>query len=291
MDGLALVDKLNNVSIKSMNFPLNDLPFSVAPPADELWMPEKMLSLYGTDLWSSLTDEQKIKLSQKEFSLLCSISCNGEKEAISDIAKLMLKKKFEHVRSYLSHLIREENNHIDMFVEFCQRYGELYRFRYIYTRGRQCDDQEFNDLLAIVHLIVFEELGNNLNVAMANDTSLPPLVRAINKLHVEEESRHIAFGRHLVTELAGQLIPSVTEETLKKLHDYVYQHIQSRHYEYHNATIYASIGISDAFGLRERLVQERDARFFFRMKKNPEDGVNKLLNFLYSIDLIGDEHL
>lgn len=286
-----LVEKLNQASIKQINFPLMSLPFGEAPDVGAYWMPQHLVSLYGTEAWDRLSDKQRVHLSQKEFALICSISCNGEKEAIGDIAKIMLKKKFSEVRSYLSHLIREENNHIDMFVEFCRRYGELTRFRYIYTKGDQCTDPAWNDLLAFIHLLVFEELGDNLNRMMAKDESLPPLVRAINRLHAEEEARHIAFGRQLVADLTAELLLKSSDEQRGKLHDYVYHFVQSRHYEYHNAGIYASVGIPGAYELRQSMVESRDAAFFFRGTPNPQEGPAKLLNYLYSVGLISEQHL
>ncbi|PWB92826.1 hypothetical protein C5689_16145 [Methylosinus sporium] len=291
MANAALIDRLNQASVNHINFPLVTLPFDEAPGEQSYWMPPELTTLYGTAVWDELSEDQKIDLSQKEFALICSISCNGEKEAIGDIAKIMLKSKFESVRSYLSHLIREENNHIDMFVEFCNRYGELTRFRYFYTKGDQCTDPAFNDLLAFIHLLVFEELGDNINRVMARDKSLPPLVRAINKLHAEEEARHIAFGRHIVTELATELSRKISANQTRKLHDYVYSHIHTRHYEYHNMRIYSSIGIDNAFSLRERLVLERDASFFFRTESDPHTPLKKILTFLHSIGLISDAQL
>jgi hypothetical protein len=283
----SMVEALNERSEKNALDPHTDLNLAQQPSKDCLWMPEHLLSLYGTPTYGTLTDEQKLKLSHQEFCLICSVSCFGEKEVIASIARLMLKKQFARVRSYLYYLIREENNHIYMFSEFCNRYGELYPSLYSYAQGTIWEDPIVDDLMVFVHVLVFEELGQGLNLAMSRDDDLPELVRGINRLHVEDEGRHIAFGRHLVRDLCERILPTVPHETRSQIRTHVQEYLNTLHLDYHNVRIYRSLGIKDAFDLRTELISRRDVRFFARDARNTV-RLNSLQQFLRSVGLLED---
>lgn len=282
-----MVDRLNELSARKALDPHVDLDLDRAPPDNELWMPEHLISLYGTSAYGTLTDEQRLRLSQREFCLLCSISCFGEKEVIASIARLMLKREFAPVRSYLYYLIKEENNHIYMFSEFCRRYGELYPSLYSYARGDIWRNSEVDDLMVFVHVLIFEELGQGLNLTLGWARDLPPLVGAINRLHVEDEGRHIAFGRQLVAELTRGILPHLDGETLAAIRGHVRRYLDTLHHDFHNARIYRSVGIADAFDLRTELLSRNDARYFARDPRNASRVVS-LIKFLQATGLIED---
>jgi hypothetical protein len=279
------VSALNRLSIKRAIDPLVDLDLSDAPSPDSFWMTEHLLSLYGTPEYERLTLEQRRILSHHEFSLLCSISCFGEKEVIANIARLMLKKRFEDVRSYLYFFIKEENNHIYMFTEFCSRYGTMYRSMYPYIVDFQWEDPLIADLLTFVHVLVFEELGSAYNAVMAKDESLPPLVRRINQIHTIDEGRHIAFGRQLVADLAADIFSRASKETAERLRQHIQRYVETRHVEYHNVDIYRAVGIPDPMEVRQRLIKSRDIGFFERAAGTEI----KVLDFLRDVDLLAKQ--
>lgn len=277
------IDLLNKLSQQNAIDPNVFLDFSESPASDSFWMSEHLLSLYETPEYQQLTLQQKRQLSQLEFSLLCSLSCAGEIEVVSAIAQLMLKPRYESVRKYLYFFIKEENNHIFMFSEFCRRYGKLYPVYYPHLVKLDWEDPLINDLLTFIHVLIFEELINDINRVLAKDESLPPLIRAINQAHSMDEGRHIAFGRQLLKTLAEEVLATISPESLFKLQEHVMQYLGERHHEYHNVEIYRSMGIMHPLSLQQRLIGQNGIQYFARDK----DASKKLIGVLKFLNQIG----
>lgn len=265
--------------------PLSALDLEAAPPADRPWMTESLVSLHGTPYYDELEPGQRVRLSQLEFSLFCSISCSGEKEVIANVARLMLKRRFEPYRRYIFHFLREENNHIYMFSEFCQRHGRWFPVLYPYAQGELWGSDQLADLMTFVHVFVFEELGQGMNEVMMRDPELPPLIRALNRYHVLDEARHISFGRHLIGEIAPDLVAALPADELARLQGHLARYIASRHIDYHNLAIYRAVGVRDPARVREAVIASRGVGYFARSPR-AERRVRAMLAFLTDLQLI-----
>lgn len=274
------IENLLRVSIEKKMSPLTDLPWDSEPSRDAFWLPEKLISIYGELEYEGLTHKQKLKLSQLEFCLLCSISASGEKEVIANMATRMLKSRYTTFRPYFYHFIEEENNHIHMFAEFCARHGQFFPVLYSYVQGDNWKYPETSDLLTFVHVLIFEELGQGLNEVMAEDSTLPELVRAINHYHVQDEGRHISFGRMLVREFAEVTRKQVSEVEWASLQEHVAQYFSTRHHDYHNVHIYKMVGLDNALELRSRLIESKNESFFIKslLASKRIESLRKLLN-------------
>lgn len=287
-DLARLIQRLSDLSIRSFQQPTAELDFARAPARDQLWMPPELLSLYGTPVYDTLSEEQILKLSQLEMSLFCSIFCYGEKEVVASFARLMLKRSFQDARVYLYHFIREEMNHIFMFSELCARYGTFYPTLYSYVQGDLWDDPALDDLMSLVHVLVFEEIGHGINMYVArSEHDIPSLVRDINRLHIEDEGRHVGFGRHWIKAKASELLAARPPEIVSKVKQHLAAYLNGLHHDFFNVRIYAAIGLADAFALRSELVARNDMRFFGR---RPEQArrLASLVRFLQGCGLLAE---
>ena len=268
--------------------PLVTIDLAAAPARDKPWMSENLVSLHGTPYFDALDEGQRLKLSQLEFSLFCSISSSGEREVIANVAKLMLKRRFEPYRRYIFHFLREENNHIYMFSEFCHLHGRFFPILYPYAQGEMWKDDALADLMTFVHVFVFEELGQGLNEVMMRDPGLPELVQAMNRYHVLDEARHISFGRHLIAEVAPAILAAQPEEERAALRRHVARYVASRHIDYHSLPIYRMVGVPDAAKAREELISARGVEYLAR---SPRAGkrVRSMLDFLKDMGLLDEQ--
>jgi hypothetical protein len=246
-----LVTKLIQQSIQDCRDPMRCLPIDEAPARDVLWIPEELISLHGTSVYATLSEEQIIQLSQMEFALFCSILCHGEKELVVSFVRLMFKKNFRDVRPYLCHFVREELSHIYMFSEFCARYAHFHSSRYSYARDDPWSDSEIDDMIAMVRVLIFEELGQSMNMYIARASQpIPLLIREINILHVEDEGRHVGFGRSWVRMKAREILAKLAPESVARIQGHLREYIDGLHRDFFNAKIYARAGIEDAFSVR-----------------------------------------
>ncbi len=278
---------LCRLSVEKAMDPLATIDLAVTPEDDKPWMSESLVSLHGTPCYDDLDASQRLKLSQLEFSLFCSISSSGEREVISNVAKLMLKRRFEPYRKYIFHFLREENNHIYMFSEFCHLHGRFFPILYPYAQGELWKDDALADLMTFVHVFIFEELGQGMNEVMMRDPSLPALIQAVNRYHVLDEARHISFGRHLITEIAPAILAAQPADQLAAVRSHIARYIASRHIDYHNLSIYRMVGVPDAGKVRDALISTRGVEHFARSPR-AERRVRSMLDFLKSMQLIDD---
>ncbi|PML45373.1 hypothetical protein BCT76_18005 [Vibrio tasmaniensis] len=279
------ISGLVKISTEKQIDPVIELDFSVEPDRMSPWMSENLVSLYGTKYWDDLSSEQKRTLSQKEFALYCSIACQGEKEVIANIARLMLKERYEYIREYLYYFIKEENNHIYMFSTFCRKYDKLYPSLYSYVSNKKWKNPLIEDLLTFVHVLIFEELGDIYNKLMESDENLPGLVRQINYIHTHDEKRHVSFGREVVRELTKEVYEQSDQDELVELREHIVSYLNTRHHEYHNVSIYREIGLKDAFYIRNELIEANDCNYFV-VDEHSNKKVNSLLNFLKDNNLV-----
>lgn len=280
--------KLCRLSTEKAIDPLVGIDLATAPARDKPWMSEELVSLHGTPYYDALDDGQRLKLSQLEFSLFCSILGNGEREVIANVVKLMLKRRFEPYRRYIFHFLREENNHIYMFSEFCHLHGQFFPIVYPYAKGEIWKDEALADVVTFVHVLAFEELNQGLNEVMMRDPALPELVRGINRYHVLDESRHISFGRTLISELAPAILATQPEEVRADLRRHIMRQIATRHIDYHNLPIYRMVGVPDAVKVREELISARGVGYFMRSPR-AEKRVRSMLDFLRDVGLIDEQ--
>lgn len=287
---MKFIKTLSDKAIKDKLCPLKDLPWTSIPEKDKFWLPEKLISIYGTNEYEFLSIENKKKLSQLEFSSLCSISSSGEKEVIANMAKRMLKTKYKNFRRYFYHFIEEENNHIFMFSEFCEKYGKFYPILYPYVNQNIWINKQVEDLLVFVHVLIFEELGQGLNEIIYDDKNMPELVREINHYHVLDESRHISFGKRLVNTFIEDIKNGSSLEEWKKLQYHVKEYLTTRHIDYFNVKIYKEVGIDNALEFRNKLLKN-DSLLFFKKSDKAEKRINKLIDFLIKMQLLPNKEI
>ena len=96
--------------------------------ADRLAMPPEILSLYGTDVWGTLSDEQVHRLATLETANLFANTLHGEQVLVAGLSQQLYGKTLsDEMTDYLHHFLDEENKHMVMFGVYCRKYaGRVY---------------------------------------------------------------------------------------------------------------------------------------------------------------------
>ena len=196
-DFSSTVEKLCNASRRNYVNPYDHIQWPESLDQDQWFFSSELLSLYGTPLYRDMTEEQKKRLSFYETVNFFSLNIHGEKALVEGLAHRAYRSNMESVTPYLHHFLDEENKHMVYFGGFCQRYaGKVYRDRKLMFPREYAPGEE--DFLFFAKVLIFEEIVDVYNMAMAKDSRLPAIVRRINLAHHLEESRHLAFGRLFV---------------------------------------------------------------------------------------------
>lgn len=164
---------------------------------DGLWFtPPERSSLYGTDLWEQMGHDQRVELTRHEVASIASTGIWFE-----NILTRMLNRQLYHLPPTDPHVqfalieIADECRHSRMFarmvdtleVDAYQPPGWL---RWAGSAFASLADE----LTAHAGALYVEQLLDTLQREAADDGRVQPLVRAVSRVHVTEESRHMRFA-------------------------------------------------------------------------------------------------
>lgn len=217
-----------------------------------LWcMPPELVSIHGTPAWEALDEAQRLKLSLFEIGNFFSLVLQGERPLVQGLVhRLYLKSSSRDVTEYLHHFVDEENKHMVMFGEFCNRYiGKVYPEKKISLAREYGKGEE--EVAFFCKVMVVEELGDYYNVLIDRDERCEPLVRKLNRVHHVDEARHLAFGRVYLAELFARYAPEWSAETLGGFRTWLADYLRASWGDYYNPTMYRDAGIADAYEVRQ----------------------------------------
>lgn len=226
-----------------------DWPASLDPKA--WYMPPELISIYGTPVYESLGEDQKRRLSLYEIANLFSSVLRGEVLLVQGLAqRLHARGNGPEITGYLHHFADEENKHMIMFGEFCQRYiGKVYPDKKIALPREYAQGEE--EVAFFCMAMVVEELGDYYNVLIDPDERVDPLVRKINRVHHIDEARHLAFGRVHLADLFARCSPQWSAETLAGFRSWLADYLRANWGDFYNPTMYRDAGLSDAYEVRQ----------------------------------------
>ena len=196
-DREATAERLLRSSLDHSYEPNIDIDWA-APLVDGAWaIPEHRVSLYGTELWDDLTEEQRRTLSVHE---VCSIARIGLWFEII-LMQMLLRYAYDrdprrqHIQYALTE-IADECRHSIMFAKMTERYGvpDYAPRRLTHELGRLFKTVAYGPAMFAGTLFV-EEILDQLQREAMRDDSVQPLTRMVNKIHVTEEARHVRYAR------------------------------------------------------------------------------------------------
>ncbi|MGW7003312.1 diiron oxygenase [Streptomyces sp. NPDC054933] len=280
------VNRLSHLSQRSYQNPYTELeawPEEVRPEEEWFSSPE-YLSLYGTAHWERLDEPTRRRLAFHEAANFYSLNIHGEKSLMQGLAERLYRKDLLDVSEYLHHFLDEENKHSIYFGGFCTRYSRVYRSRqFSFEESHDSRPRDIEDFLFFAKTMIFEEIVDNYNWVQSRDSRLHPVARFINHNHHFEESRHLIFGRRLVTALWEACAPSWGEDTVAELRGYLRQYFTASWREYYNPDVYADAGLEDPWEIAERAWSAPAQR------EHRREVSKKVVGFLISTGILDKE--
>ncbi|MFJ5233200.1 diiron oxygenase [Kitasatospora sp. NPDC088391] len=248
-----ILDRLSEKSVADHYNPYTHFAWPDSLPDDAYWMSPSLLSIAGTEFENELTEQQKMALSKWESINFYSMNVHGIRELLNEVIDRVHTRGFEAASEFFHHFIGEENEHMWFFAEFCLRYGgKLYST--LRLEGESEKDPDIANLLVFSRILLFEELVDHFNTTMANDELLHETIREINRMHHRDESRHIAFGRELVSMLFDRVRPALSDEQLAEIEAYLKGYVAMILDSFCSPVVYRDAGLGDIVGLRGKVV-------------------------------------
>ncbi|WP_026204515.1 AurF N-oxygenase family protein [Actinomycetospora chiangmaiensis] len=241
-------------------------------------VPPERVSLYGTPLWDDLDDDRRRTLARHEAASLLSVGLWFEVILMQMLVRHAYDLDLRRPHSqYALTEVGDETRHSVMFARAvdalgCPDYrphGRLHRLGGVYGHiGAGAS--------MFASVLVAEEATDRLQRESMHDERVLPLMRAVARVHVVEEARHVRFARE---ELA-RLVPTLSRAELEKERwttALVSTEVVNSLWQ---ARLYRSVGLSGRTGRRAALANERhrETRRFM---------TEKVLAFLDEVGMIG----
>ncbi len=155
---------------------------------------------------------------------------------------------YEIPTQFFHHFIGEENEHMWFFAEFCLRYGgKIYPYRKIVIENE--DDPLVSSFMVFNRILVFERIVDYFNSRMGSDKTLHPTIQATNRIHHQDESRHIALRLPLVKILFLRLLDEGAEDQTARAKAYVPRYIKTSVRGLYEPSVYRDADTNDPYEL------------------------------------------
>jgi hypothetical protein len=254
---VAVLDRLGRMSVEDYYNPYRMFEWPDTLPTDELWMSRDLLSVYNTPFMDQLSEEQLIRLARWESVNFYSLNVHGIRELLIEVVNRIHLPGFEIPSDFFHHFVGEENEHMWFFAEFCKRYGgKMYHFPRLKSATKVPEGADVENFLVFARILIFEEMVDYYNSRMADDESLHDTIRAINRIHHKDESRHIAFGRELVSLLYARMKERRSAEELRAIGAYVQEYVTFSLHSFYSLEAYDDAGIEDPIAFRKTLTAD-----------------------------------
>lgn len=186
--------------------PLVEIDWEAPVPEDLYGMTPEWCSLYGTDLWESMTERQRVTLTMHEAA---SISGTGIWFEMI-LMQMLLRDVYTHDPA-TAHFqfalteIADECRHSTMFARAATRFGvPSYQPRNWVRQSARLFKATATGSLAYGGTLFAEEILDMMQRDFLKDERVQPITRTVSRIHVVEESRHITFAREeAVRRVAG----------------------------------------------------------------------------------------
>jgi hypothetical protein len=207
VDREELSSRLLGSAAKKSYDPVIDIDWTAPIPEGLYGLSPEWSTLYGTPLWDSLSEDQRITLTIHEY---CSISGVGIWfECL--LMQLVLRDIYgddpaqPHVQWALTE-IADECRHSVMFARTAETFGvPSYQPPPSILKLGKGFAARMTGPAAYAAILVAEEILDIFQRDLMKDERVQPLTRATSQIHVVEEARHMRFAREEIVRRAPEL--------------------------------------------------------------------------------------
>lgn len=280
----TILDRLVAMSERDYYDPYKLFQWPDSLPEDQYWMSPELMSVHGTKVAESFTEEQMWAISKWESVNFYSLNVDGIRELITEIIARIHTKDFAVSSEYFHHMIGEENEHMWFFATFCLKYGgKVYPDKGVQLT--MSSEGEAAHFLVFARLLLFEEIVDFFNKKMGDDERLHPTIRQINAIHHQDESRHVAFGRQIVSHLHRQLRGKLSVGELADLELYLKRYLRKSVDGLVNPAAFRDAGIPGPYQVRNAVLADPA---FHELERRM---LKRSMNFLVSEGIFTDDVL
>jgi len=182
-------------------------------PHDVLGVPDQSLAIYGTRAWQRMSAKERGELRRHQASWQFSQFMHGEQGAMITAARIVESVPDLDAKFYSATQTMDEARHVELFSKFLQeKIGVVYP---INTKLQELLEDTLTDSRWDMPYLGMQVLIEGLALAafgVIRDITTKPLPKQILAYVMQDEARHVAFGRMALRDYYRELSESEIKE-------------------------------------------------------------------------------
>jgi hypothetical protein len=175
--------------------------------------PDEQIAIYGSDMWEALDDKARWELRQHMAAWLNSQFLHGEQGALICASKIVQTVPDVDSKFYAATQVIDEARHVEMYSKYLR---EKIQLAYPINKSLQAlladviADTRW-DMTYLGMQVIIEGLALAA-FALIRDYTQEPLAKVINTYVMQDEARHVAFGRLALKDFYPELSQAERDE-------------------------------------------------------------------------------
>jgi hypothetical protein len=182
-------------------------------PYDSLGLPQEVMAIYGTPVWDKISEQQKQELSRHHAAWQFSQFLHGEQGAMICAARIVESVPDLDSKFYAATQTMDEARHAETYARFLQeKIGLVYP---INDNLSKLLEETLRDSRWDMPYLGMQVLIEGLALAafgMLRDMTTKPLPKQILSYVMQDEARHVAFGRLALKDAYAELTSAERDE-------------------------------------------------------------------------------
>ncbi len=182
-------------------------------PENPQQLDDRVIPIFGSDVWNRLTDKEKVRVRHHNQASTLSQFMHGEQGALIATAKIVQTVPDLDSKFYAATQVMDEARHVEAYKRLLHEKMEL---AYPITPGlKSLLEAGLSDNRWDMTYLTMQILIEGLALAAfqrIRDTAKNPLAAAVNAYVMQDEARHVAFGRLALRDYYPQLTDAERDE-------------------------------------------------------------------------------
>ena len=175
-------------------------------------IPDELSGIYYTPVWKKMDDKERAHMRRHFQSWTISQFMQGEQAALICAAKIVQQVPDLDAKFYASTQVMDEARHVEAYKKLLEKFGVAYPMtKPLQTLVDQALRDSRWDMTYLAMQVVIEGLAlsafNNIRECAKN-----PLAQMVNAYVMQDESRHVAFGRLTLRDYYPELTQKERDE-------------------------------------------------------------------------------
>jgi hypothetical protein len=230
-------------------------------PDNPMGTPDRTIAIYGTDLWNSLGDRDRANIRRCLQAHTLSQFMHGEQGALIATAKIVQTVPSYESKFYAATQVMDEARHVEAYSRLLH---EKFKMAYPITATlAKLLEATITDRRWDMTYLGMQILIEGLALAAfqrIRDTSTNTLCAAVNAYVMQDEARHVAFGRLALR----QFYPELTDAERDEREEFVVEACYHMRDRFNQKEVWENLGLPVAECLAA--VEQSDMMVQFRRR-------------------------